>query len=626
MGGISQIFVERPHVIRAIEESLDSSEAKSSRCAGLRIAVIQSLAGSGKSQIARSFAEHWLVEHSALHWFDASNTNTLNQSFQDFARDVGIVSGATSINNDATWIRRKVCGWIMACEEEWLLIFDNYDIMNLKEGDEYDIAAYFPLSAKGRILITSRNREVQSLIGGALLDIGQMTDDEATELFAKHAQIGTLLDSPDERDALREIACDLLGSYPLAIAQGASYFRHGFQASAPLLVRLQRYRQQYFSHEEAVLHAATGLKVRDYGRSVLATLEMSFELIAANNRAAAELLLLFGFFHHNNITDEIFSRAFVRRDHLLPDDGIDISGSFAWLGTVLAPDLEGQWDRHFDFDVALNLLANYSLIQRTGDGAWNVHPLVHRWTVFSKQYPGLSTIEDRARIALALLGQFYDYSADTASYEVWQIKLRNSVHANSAVNTVMRGTKLLDLYSSSTSVVKARTLVRLNHMFFGESTQTPQENASRLGSRLILQALANGSVQDGLEHISSLQSLKAALIDLNDFVAILPEGAHEVMAVPIYLLPMVAEKDSEVELHTQHLTFQLTLINMLKKSGQYGRAVDLVEACLVYTEQFELDLDPAFRLRVRGSAFSTLSGPPSNPGQSRDTKLKILSR
>jgi hypothetical protein len=222
------------------------------------------LAGSGKSQIARKFASCWLERHTFFYWFDASSLSTLDRSFRGFARDVSIIHEAASTSDDSAYVRRKVCDWIVKFGGEWLLVYDNYDIMELQEEDNYNISKYFPLSASGRILVTTRNQEVRTVTGGTLVDIGTMTEDEAIALFVKSANLNIPDETSDEWAELREIACQLLGSYPLAIAQGASYLRLGYIGETSVLSKLQRYKKEYSLREVAILKADDGMKVREY--------------------------------------------------------------------------------------------------------------------------------------------------------------------------------------------------------------------------------------------------------------------------------------------------------------------------------------------------------------------------
>ena len=356
-GDLSRNFIERPKVLQTISDCLEQSPVESVEYSGPRVVILHSLAGSGKSQIALKFASRWLERHPSFYWFDASSSSTLDQSFRSFARDTSIIDAAASTSDNSAYIRRKVCDWIVNSGGEWLLVYDNYDIMELREEDGYDISSYFPLSASGRILVTTRNREVRTVTGGVLVDIGTMTEEEAITLFVKSANLQLPDQTSDEWAELREIACRLLGSYPLAIAQGASYLRLGFMGETSVLSKLQSYKKQYASHEVAILRAEDGMKVREYGRSVITTWDMSFEVIVSNNPAAAELLLLFGFLHHSVITTDIFLRAFERRHKMLQDDGIDLTEpTFSWLGRLLVPTSNRSWDREFHFDVALSLL------------------------------------------------------------------------------------------------------------------------------------------------------------------------------------------------------------------------------------------------------------------------------
>ena len=227
-GDLSRNFIERPSVLQTISDCLEQSPAESAKSSGPRVVVIHSLAGSGKSQIARRYASCWLDRHTSFYWFDASSSSTLDQSFRGFARDASMINAAASTSDDSAYVRRKVCDWIVKFGGEWLLVYDNYDIMELREEDDYNISKYFPPSASGRILVTTRNREVRTVTGGTLVDIGTMNEDEAIALFVKSANLNLPGQASDEWAELREIASELLGSYPLAIAQGASYLRLGY--------------------------------------------------------------------------------------------------------------------------------------------------------------------------------------------------------------------------------------------------------------------------------------------------------------------------------------------------------------------------------------------------------------
>ena len=504
------------------------------------------------------------------------------------------------------------------------MVYDNYDVMELREEDEYNISKYFPLSASGRIILTTRNREVRTVTGGTLVDIGTMTEDEAIALFVKSANLHTPDQTSDEWAELREIACQLLGSYPLAIAQGASYLRLGYIGEISVLSKLQRYKREYASHEVTILKAENGMKVREYGRSVITTWNMSFEVIISNNPAAAELLLLFGFFHHSAITAEIFFRAFERRHKMLQADGIDLAEpTFSWLGRLLIPTSNGSWDREIHFDVALSLLLSYSLIQMTTGGAWSVHPLVHLWTVIGKQHQRLSIVEDRARLALSMLGGIYDSSADSNSAQVHEMRMRMSNHMTSVIKTVQRYTELLNLHSRS--AVKAATLLRVNHML-DDAIQTPQQKAQRLGTRLSLQAFVNGSVQDGIDHISTLQSFKAVIVDFNNRGEAYSEDNVELMEIPMKLLPQAAVNDQDVELEVQRLAFRLTLLTILNRSGQHERINNFVEESIQFADERKFEIDEPYRLSAKGALLNTLASPKQLEFQSDESKRLLLRR
>ena len=307
---------------------------------------------------------------------------------------------------------------------------------------------------------------------------------------------------------------------------------------------------------------------------------------------------------------------------MLQADGIDLAQpTFSWLGRLLIPTSNGSWDREFHFDVALSLLLSYSLIQRTTGGAWSVHPLVHLWTVIGKQHQRLSIVEDRARLALSMLGGIYDYSADSKSAQVHEMRMRMSNHMTSAIKTVQRYTKLLSLHSRST--VKAATLLRVNHLL-DDAVQTPQQKAQRLGTRLTLQAFVNGSVQDGIDHISTLQSFKAVIVDFNNHSEAYSEDTVELMEIPLKLLPQAVVNDPDVELEVQQLAFRTTLLTILNRSSQYERINNFVEESIQFADEHEFEIDEFYRLSVKGALLHTLTSPNQLDLQSDESKRLLL--
>lgn len=67
----------------------------------------------------------------------------------------------------------------------WLMVIDNVDDLDLFYGTG-GLSRYLPASAQGRLLITTRNRQVavRATKGRSFIEVSRMTDSEARELLS----------------------------------------------------------------------------------------------------------------------------------------------------------------------------------------------------------------------------------------------------------------------------------------------------------------------------------------------------------------------------------------------------------------------------------------------------------
>ena len=63
------------------------------------------------------------------------------------------------------------------------------------------------------------------------------------------------------------------------------------------------------AREAEMLNVENESLVREYGRSVIASWDLSVQSILTKNPSAARLLLFPGFLHHTNIPHNLFARA-----------------------------------------------------------------------------------------------------------------------------------------------------------------------------------------------------------------------------------------------------------------------------------------------------------------------------
>ena len=604
---ISTFFVQRVDLLQKIVDSLQTTVQHASGNQP-RTVIIQGLPGSGKSQLVRQFAKSWYDDHRPFYWMDASSVNTLNRSFLRFAMDANLGGNNKMLDGDPEYVRQKVCDYIADHSMDWLLVYDNYDILEMKDGEYYNIRKYFPLSSRGCIIVTTRNREVVDEVTGILIEIGAMSGEEAVALFQKH---GGLLEGPRPMDQLKiemEIACNLLGSFPLAIAQGAAFFKQCIRPDVSAVTRLESYRKRYIDHEHDMLKSITRSRVSEDNRSVIATFDMSFEVIVHNNRAAAELLLLFGFFHHSNIQGEIFERAFIQGEALKRDDHIDTNKSpYEWLDGMLTPTGHDGWDRDFAFEPAMRLLENYSLVSRPQRDSWSIHPLVHAWTLLGRQYSSLSSLNERAHLALAVLGRLLNERLEGRSHQAMLNKMRFANHLESCLKVVSRYTKVLE--TSYEPRIPAGTLLRARGMSVGPSQSVESKN-SKVEARLELLALINGCKLDGLDKITSLNALSSATLTVavNMASQVSLEEKKQlagISSILLQLLPKAAARDQDPDYSflRYRLSFWLAQFCLQSQTGQYDMAIPDLLQLYEYAKEYETVADDNYQLRVKNAAL-----------------------
>ncbi len=128
-----------------------------------RIASITGIGGMGKTQLSLAHVRKCADDYSSIFWINAKDETSLRRSMADLSAVVFHESAnlaAQSADDEKLKVDR-VRQWLSETgNNQWLLIFDNYDNPRLPGMDSspgYDIRAYFPHQAHGSILITTRS-------------------------------------------------------------------------------------------------------------------------------------------------------------------------------------------------------------------------------------------------------------------------------------------------------------------------------------------------------------------------------------------------------------------------------------------------------------------------------------
>ena len=130
---------------------------------GQRIVSIVGLGGLGKTQLSLAHTRDCGDDYSSVFWLNAKDETSLRQSMVDLGTVIfsdSISPTAPSANNEKLKID-NVKRWLSETKnDQWLLIFDNYDdpkLPGIESPTGYNIRTYFPDRAQGSILITTRS-------------------------------------------------------------------------------------------------------------------------------------------------------------------------------------------------------------------------------------------------------------------------------------------------------------------------------------------------------------------------------------------------------------------------------------------------------------------------------------
>ena len=314
-----------------------------------------------------------LVRFEDIFWIDASNRDTLEQSYKDIA--LRIQPGLNPKCSLKTALQQ-----LENLESEWLLLLDGADDINA-------LAGLWPPGSQGNIIYTSRNHMLRSLPGPQICKVGEMSEVDAAALLLKSARLDSSVITYKEYigPILKE-----LGHLALAIDQAGAYIANG-QCS------IQGFLSTFRNHRRELLQNEAYKGASEYDRAVYATWDLSYHAIngaaiveesdkqvESGAKIALQILNVFAFFHNENVVEDIFRTAAenpnknidyghemdpkseLRQGHHLPKD-------------LLRLDANNKWDT-YPFRHGIQILLSYSLIsQDESFKSSSMHRLVHGW-------------------------------------------------------------------------------------------------------------------------------------------------------------------------------------------------------------------------------------------------------
>ncbi|KAF9774564.1 hypothetical protein IL306_007428 [Fusarium sp. DS 682] len=280
-------FVGRQNILENLRQklSLEMSHA---------VAALYGLGGVGKTQIALAYAHEMHTKNPELSvfWVFASNEERMRQSYASIAQRCSIRNDEDSGLN----ILEQVKQWLEADHQRpWLMIMDNVGDLDPFYGAS-GLSKYFPSCAQGKLLVTTRNRQVaiRATKGRGFIEVQRMTEIEAGELLSAH--LGGLSSSFADLSTL----ASKLEYLPLVLVQATAFIQENGVSISEYLILLESDENLVELLDEDF--EASGRDPESL-RTVAKTWMVSFRRIRDQNQLAGDLLAFMSMFNYQHIRE-----------------------------------------------------------------------------------------------------------------------------------------------------------------------------------------------------------------------------------------------------------------------------------------------------------------------------------
>lgn len=342
---ISTNFVGRQEELKSMRQNLTSENSGHPRRS-----VICGVGGAGKSRLAHAYYAKYASEFSAAFWVSGKDVTSMRNDYVAISRYLKLPEAPPLDATDAEKPQSQIAAveavvrWFEGSDGDWLLIIDNLEM------EAEDLSDYLPSGEKGHVIITTQNRQAASL--GPTIDLGEMSQQDALQLFLSHAN---LTQPTDQELAICEEIISKLGGLALAVEHAAAF------------VQLDKMPQRYLQQLEGELGNALerSPNYTNHKLSVMATYKVTFQAIFESHRQAAYLLTFIGALDGESLPERI-----LRAPAAMPM----IKGWCVYDSK--------DWNFLDDYSKALDMLLSYSLVHlkylEDGSTAITMHALVHK--------------------------------------------------------------------------------------------------------------------------------------------------------------------------------------------------------------------------------------------------------
>lgn len=406
------------------------------------VIALTGIGGSGKTTIARSYAEQF---SGTVVWeINAENNDTIMSSFFKLAYSLAQneeEKKALHVINDVINIKDKEDRLLqfvahrLKQHDNWLLIYD--DVSNLKDIEAY-LAYDYSIWGHGKVIITSRNHNIANNIlikQSNVISISELSISEREEIFdqvLKHDN-AVQKNSVPEKLALLE----KLPPFPLDIITAAFYIRANNISYKDYLMIIDKH--DFASHAKIQERLMQDIGIYNQTRYNIIT--SSLEKILKEDSHYQNLLLLISLINHHDIPKQML---IMYKGDVIADTFLHALRRYSLIiNERTSDDLGPTFSIHpaiqelmlYYFRDDLHLCANSKLIDELSDK-------LAEYILFESEKQAISTkkvlllhlkemfkqkdiLTDKNKIKLGkILAQYYRY---TANYDYAKLTLENVI-------------------------------------------------------------------------------------------------------------------------------------------------------------------------------------------------------
>lgn len=197
--------------------------------------VLTGQTGNGKTVLASDFCHAEGIAYEFICWVDCREVDFIEPQIRNIIRQLT----RETFDPDAA-IGPAFAAMLGRRSGPWLVVFDGIQ-------NRTDIEVYVPSRGYGSILITTNN-SLNWWPDAAVIEVGELTDDEAVDCFASYAGLDSV-DAYARRPQILDIV-NRLGRIALAVSMSAIYFKNTEG-------QLDELALQYFKDLEALADSAS---------------------------------------------------------------------------------------------------------------------------------------------------------------------------------------------------------------------------------------------------------------------------------------------------------------------------------------------------------------------------------